>query len=513
MKFDFKQVKFGAILSYILMILNMLYGLWITPFLINNLGTDEYGLYKLVGSLSSSLLVLNLGIGDTVQRYVATYLAEDERKKIPNLMAMCIIITIVLNFIIFVVGAVIIFVFPHVYGHTLTIDQLSKARVLLAILIVNIMVTVIENLFSGLLIGFNDYIFTNSIKVLTVLIRAVLVYFAISKKADSIGLATITLVLSCAVLIAEFLYGKQKLNVIIRYSFWDKNLFKEAGKYTALMFLTALASQAVTNIDTIVIGAVLGTAVVTMYSVGQYFFNLFQQLSCGVSGVMLPTVTMALHEDDGMQRVEQVVIGAGRVQFALLGAALAGIICVGKEFILLWLGEGYEDVYILIMILVIPTMFELCTNVCLSILRAQNKIAFRTYVVFTSAVINSILTVVLVNVWSYMGAAIATAFSYISCSLIAMNIYYVKVIKLRMGVIYKGIIRRIWICIILPSIATIVLSKFFSGTWLLFAVKVLFFCFIYGILLLVYGLDSSERSQVPIIGQLFSYSGEKRNEV
>ena len=36
-----KQVKIGAILSYVLMILNMISGLWMTPYLLKNMGLDR----------------------------------------------------------------------------------------------------------------------------------------------------------------------------------------------------------------------------------------------------------------------------------------------------------------------------------------------------------------------------------------------------------------------------------------------------------------------------------------
>ena len=50
----------------------MAYSLWLTPFLLKNLGVSEYGLYKIVGSLSGSLVVFNFGVGDTVQKYICT---------------------------------------------------------------------------------------------------------------------------------------------------------------------------------------------------------------------------------------------------------------------------------------------------------------------------------------------------------------------------------------------------------------------------------------------------------
>ena len=496
-----KQVKIGAILSYVLMILNMISGLWMTPYLLKNMGLDEYGLYKLVGSVSASLIVLNLGIGETVQRYTALYVTQKETRKIPNLMAMCMMISGILCTVILAVGMAVVLFFPSVYSESLHPEQISKANILLIILVVNMMFTVIENLFSGLLSGYNDFIFINGIKVITVITRIALVVLAVSLGGDSVALVSISLGLSILIIAAEWIYAKVKLGTVIHYDHWDKELFREAGKYTSLMFLTSLASQAFTNVDNIVIGAFLGTSVVSLYSVGQYFFNLFQQLSCGISGVMLPTITMAVNEENGLKEAEKVVIRAGRMQFLLLGAAFAGVVCIGKEFINLWLGDGYEDVYILVLILVGPSLFELCINVCHSILRAQNKIAFRTYVTFASAVGNAILTIILVKAWGYMGAAVATAITYVVCSLIIMNIYYVKVIKLDMLSIYKNILRKIWICILISSIVLLGLNQLLSGSWATFLLKVFAFAFVYGALLLAYGLDPEEKRQIPYIGK------------
>ena len=66
----------------------------------------------------------------------------------------------------------------------------------------------------------------------------------------------------------------------------------------------------------------------------------------------------------------------------LLGAIFTGFFFFGKEFVFLWMGDGFDDVYYLAIILMAPAMLELCINVCLSILRAKNKHGFRTAVLF-----------------------------------------------------------------------------------------------------------------------------------
>ena len=101
------QVKIGVILSYTLILANTVYGLFLTPYILFHLGESEFGVYKTISSLSTALMVLDLGIGGTVMRYVASYRAKKQEEKIPNFLAMnfiqafflCIVISIISLFV------------------------------------------------------------------------------------------------------------------------------------------------------------------------------------------------------------------------------------------------------------------------------------------------------------------------------------------------------------------------------------------------------------------------------
>ena len=153
------------------------------------------------------------------------------------------------------------------------------------------------------------------------------------------------------------MYKRQALRVTIRFSHWEGSLFKESFRYTMLLFITTIAAQINGNLDNVVIGAIVGSAAVAVYSMGLLIFNMFEQLSVALSGVMLPTVTQTLKGDDEKYTATQkLIVRVGRIQFILLGAALSGFIVLGKPFIELWLGAGFEDVYIIVLILMVPSL-------------------------------------------------------------------------------------------------------------------------------------------------------------
>ena len=63
--------KAGIILSSTLMACEVFSTLLLTPFIIRTLGQAEYGVYKLVSAVNAYLLLLDLGIGTAVTRYIA----------------------------------------------------------------------------------------------------------------------------------------------------------------------------------------------------------------------------------------------------------------------------------------------------------------------------------------------------------------------------------------------------------------------------------------------------------
>ena len=84
------QMKLGALISYCTILANALFGLFVTPFILKNIGSSAYGVYKTMGSLSSSLLILDLGIGSTLLRYISKYRANSEDKKIGSFVSLMI---------------------------------------------------------------------------------------------------------------------------------------------------------------------------------------------------------------------------------------------------------------------------------------------------------------------------------------------------------------------------------------------------------------------------------------
>ncbi|MBE6992489.1 MAG: hypothetical protein E7430_07915 [Ruminococcaceae bacterium] len=490
------EVKWGAILSYILIIASAAYGLIVTPYMIPVIGDVEYGVYKSITALSSSLLVLDFGVGSTVMRYVASYNSENKQEEINRFLSLAFTEMLMIMLLLAVVCGGIYFTLPAVYGDGFTTEQLEKAKELFLLMTFSLLLHVVENVISGIIGGYNKFSISKTIKLMQLVFRGILIYSLLTALKDSLILVLIDIVLSALTIFIEWIYVSKKHGVVVSLSIssFHSPVFIESTKYTALIFLTSIAAQINGNLDNVVVGALVGPEAVAVYSMGLLIFGMFENLSTAISGVMLPMVTNILKEPDGITRVQGTIVKAGRIQFVLLGAAVVGFLIIGKQFIGLWLGNGYEDVYIISIILMVPALFELCVNVSLSVLRAKNMLSFRTIILIATTALNAIVTVVGVSKYGYLAAAIGTALSFIIGSLIIMNIYYNRKLSFKMLRIYKEIFSGIWICLLVAGGALFVSSRFlFNEGWGAFAGNVSVFCVVYFVMLTFFGLKDYEK--------------------
>lgn len=487
------EVKWGALLSYVLIGLNSIYGLIIMPFVLGAIGESEYGVYKTIGAMTATISVMELGLGGTMQKYIAQFRAQKEDKKAYNYSAMCIIQAVVMALAMAVVGLCLFFTLEPVYGNTFTAKEMFRAKQVYIVLVCYVVFHIFENVLFGIISGYNRFIFTNSVKLAT-LISKILIYLIILPIfKNSLAIVMTMLALEFVIIAAECVYIKFVLKHKVKLYSWDRAIFKETFMYTILLFVQSIIIQFNGNVDNMVIGAVIGTSAVTVYSFAIQIFNMYEQCATSVSGVILPSVTKVVFSGAKPKDLENLVVKYGRAQWAILGAALGGFICLGKEFFSLWLGRGFEDCYYLALILMVPVTFPLIVNTCLAILKAKNLLLFRTIALAYSAVINVIFTIIGTKLWGFYAAAAGTALSTVIGSVLSLNIYYQIKLKINMLRVYFRIMHKIVLCIAIPTVVCFLINPCFNGSWLAFIVKAFIFVAIYGVLMILFGLNENEK--------------------
>ena len=109
-----KQLKYGAVISYIAIFINTLTALFYLPWMARKLGQSHYALYNLAFSFVNFFLV-DFGLGMAVSRFAAKYRAEEADDKQNILIGTITKLYLAIDAVIIVVMAVVYFFIDVIY--------------------------------------------------------------------------------------------------------------------------------------------------------------------------------------------------------------------------------------------------------------------------------------------------------------------------------------------------------------------------------------------------------------
>lgn len=494
-----KSKKFAIIASYLMILVNTLSNLLLTPLYLNYLGIEMYGLYQMVYSVANYILILDFGISTTMVRYIATYHAKDDYESEKNFSGHCLGIVAVIIAVIAVIGVTINSQLLKIYP-SIAEGEAGIAHTIFTIMVVTIAVTILEHFFQGVIMAYEHFSVVKLISLLKITLKICLTVGMLVIGLDVVSIVLADLIVSALSVLLMAVYSFRIIKFKIKLSHFDKALILSMFSFMFAIFLQSVVSYVNNIVDKTILGVMTTKTDVAIYSVGLTFITLFNSLPSAISGVFLPQATKLVSHDADRETLTRFVSRPGRYQFILCGAIIAGFILFGKEFIALWVGSSTIRAWDIALIIMIPNMIPLIENTVISILDAKKKRLFRSTVLFGISIVNVIISIVLVKHYGMMGAPIGTAIAFIVGYGVIMNVYYQKEIGINVISMFKTIFSRTWLCILAASVASAPFNLIFKTYSLkTFVLKVFVFCTVYVITLWLFGLNKTEKNDLSII--------------
>lgn len=490
------QRKIGAILSYVVIALNMVVGLAYTPFLIRSLGQSEYGLYSIINTVISYLTVMDMGFGNSIIIYTARYINQGDKEKQDKLHGMFFVIYCIIGIIATLIGIILFFNVDTLFGNTMTTDELSKARIMMLILTFNLAITFPLSIFGNIITAHEKFIVSKAIKILQILLQPMMMIPLLLLGYKAVAMVVVVTIANVICLMLNTIICIKNLDVRLKFKGFDFSLLKEIFAYSFFIFLNSIIDKANWSLGQFLLGSLVGTAATAVFAVSTQLNNMYMNFSTAISGVMLPKVTKMEDSKASNKEFTDVFVKTGRVQYLLMALIITGFVLFGQVFINWWAGLGYEDAYIIACILMIPVTIPLIQNIGLSILQAKNLYKYRTIIFFGIAVLNVAMSIPLTKMYGGIGTAIGTAVSLILGQGIILNIYYHKKVGINMIEFWKNIL-RMSIPIVFVGLFGIGLNMLIvSDSILILAVKIVLYTAVYGLLMWFFGMNTYEKDLI-----------------
>ena len=491
--------KIGVILSYVMMIFEVLSTLLLTPFIIRTLGQAEYGVYKLSASVVAYLLLLDLGVGNAITRYIAKFRASGEKEQSQKFLGVATIYYTVIALVALIAGVVLIAVFPKAFAKGLTASEIKLGQELLFITMINAAVTLGTAAYNNVIIAYERFTVSKGVPIIQIIVRMALTVVMLKGGFGSVGIVMVNLLMTVVCRGFFIIYVLFRLKLRPKFKGIEISFVKEIILYSSMILIQMIATQLNATVDQILIGSLVASsaAILAVYSVGTQVTQYFQSMGTAFTSVLMPGIVKMVESGVDSKTLTDEMIRIGRIILIALGLIWGGFLACGQQFITLWAGADNSNAYFVAVILMTAYMFILTESIGTQILWAMNQHKEQAILKGIIVLLNILLTVVLIKWQPLIGATIGTFISLVLGDVVVMNVIFRKKLKMNLGYYYKGLTKGILPCIAVATAVGFVAKHFLkNGGGISLLLEVAIICLVYAVCILMFGMNTYEKNMV-----------------
>lgn len=465
MKNKAKYLVSGSILRMVEFVANAIIGLALMPFIIHSLGDKVYGLWIFAGSFLGYYGLMDFGLTSAIQRFVSRAIGSNDyfevNKTVNTGLGIFSVIGITTLLASFVLAAFVPLVIKD-------INDISIFRSILIILGLNFALGFPLRVFSGILLAHLRFDLHVRVELFKLLARTILIVVFL-RRFGIISLALITFFCDIFCYLIKYIMVKNLYkNIVISRKLFEKAKIKELFNYSVYSFIINIAEQLKYNFDNLVIVFFIGLNPVTLYSIGARLVKHFREFIFAGLGMASPLFS----QYDGAQDYKSIkekflfLTKISSYFSILIGSVL---LIFGNAFIMRWVGIKYADAYVILLILLIPSIFDIMQINSGSLLFGVSKHKFLAILTVIEGVSNLILSIILVRRFGIFGVALGTAIPMLIIKIFVQPFYVCRIVGIKtfdfyfkliapIIVISMSIVLFFWIAVrrfIIPSYANI----------------------------------------------------------
>jgi O-antigen/teichoic acid export membrane protein len=459
-----RRVARNALCNGAGMATHMLVGFLVAPFLVHHLGQTRYGLWILIGSLTGYFAVLDLGVRGSVGRNIAFHRARGDTGAVNALLNTALAYLGAVAGLALLATLALLLAFFHLFA----VPPAEAAEVRLALLLVgvNLALTFPLEVFDAVLWACQRFDVLNAVDIPLVLLRAGLTFWLVGTGHGLVALAVITLL--CALLAGSakaVLSFRLAPGLRLAPGFISREAARGLFGYGLWYFLLSTARNATPQVSPLVIGARLGVALVTPFSVAARLVGYANSLLVAGTQVLTP-LAAALHAEGSSVRQQQLFLEGGKFCAALVLALLGLFLCLGAPLINLWMGPALLPAVPLLLVLVLGEALPMSQWITYSTILGMGRHAPLACFCTLELLAVVAATLAVAGPFGLVGVCAAVALAAGLCRGVAQLVYGCRLVGVPLGTYARAALLPAVLCVSGPVLVLAALTRWHApGSW------------------------------------------------
>jgi O-antigen/teichoic acid export membrane protein len=379
-----------------------------TPIVVANLGSYDYGIWEMIGGIIGYMGVISLGVRPAVSRFASKYRAENNNESLLAVYSSTTAFMALVGSILCACIALFGLCFPSVF--TQEVSAYQRYTALLLIIACQLLITFPGYVAESYLEGFQKYHVKNNISILILITGSIFLYHYINQKNGLLLLAAINAIgqsikyIAYMLLLLKSNYG----GLAPKPKHFSRIKLCEMIRFGSKSFIQGIATRVETATDVLVIGFILGPAIVPYYSIPANIAHYLRTFGWNLSHAFMPLFS-SMAATNRREEIQHVYLYGSKYVVSIILAMAIGVMLVGGPFLGIWLGEDFQrQGDTIIVLLAIFALLPLCNPFVGRYLTAIGKHGILARLTPIAALINISLSVLLITPFGLIGVAIAS---------------------------------------------------------------------------------------------------------
>lgn len=419
------QIKGGALLSYLSIIVGNVIVLLYTPVMLRLMGASEYGIYSLCNTISSTIAMMDAGMGIAAVRFIVR--DKENPEKQASTMGLFLIFNLILGFLAFLLMEGIALKADYIFSDSMTSSEIHSIKVIITITGVYLLLSFCFAVFQAAVTAYERFIFIKILDIAKSIALPLLILPFLFAGYKAIAMSAITVSVFTAILIAKSGYCFIKLKLRISFKNIDFSLVKEAIPFALVIFSKLIFERLFWTEGQFILGYTSGAVAVAMIALAVQLKGYVESISLSVNNLFLPRCSQFATQENGIALASDLFVKVTRLQTMIMGLVISGYVVFGKEFVRLWAGEEYKDAFWASLLIIVPCLITFVQGMGNAILQAFGKVNFQSLVYFLIVIFVAILTFIFGYQYGAIGCAAIMAVAIVCVEVVIMNLYYYKI--------------------------------------------------------------------------------------
>lgn len=488
-----RQIKLGAIISYLAIFFNIVTGLIYTPWMMNTIGKSDYGLYTLAMSLINTFMI-DFGLSLAAQRYVSNYLADKDQKSVDNVVGLIYRLYFLITLVIAAVFVILYFFVDQMYAE-LTPAEIQTFK---SLYIVAALYSVLSFPFiplTGFLKAYEKFIQLKLCDLMSKLVSVGLTVGALLLGLGVYALVFVHLIAGVLFILVRLFILKRTTPLKPNFGYRDTPLLKGLFSFSLWTSVSSILERFLISLSPSILGIVSGSGEIAVFGYAVSLESYIYTFVTAINGFFMPKLSRISTQsgEQSSQDVLKLMVSVGRFILMLFSLIFVGFLALGQEFITLLFGSQYDNAYYCTILICAYGFIAYPQQIAATYVMVKNKVRYRAYISMATFALNLVLSFILGNLLGAVGVSVSICITLL-LNTIALNVLYKKALDIDIPAFFRQCHLRLLPGIALYGAVAFGIHLIPSAGFLRFGIKVLLLVAAYLVIMWCMMLSRSEKN-------------------